>query len=61
MQLIISFTDQELEDKYGGFYLLFIDNEYVRASKTDLIGDSGVPSDILCDFYQEPVFITDTP
>jgi hypothetical protein len=61
MQLIISFTDQELEDKYGRFYFYFNDNEYVRASKTDQMGDSGDPSEILCDFYQEPVFITDTP
>ena len=63
IELRIHFTDSELDDKYGLFYILFLDNKYMRAGKTDLAGDdeSGDPSDILCDFYQEPVFITDTP
>jgi hypothetical protein len=63
IQLRIHFTDPELDDKYGVFYILFLDNKYMRAGKTYLGGDdeSGDPTDILCDFYQEPVFITDTP
>jgi hypothetical protein len=62
IELRIHFTDSELDDKYGTFHILFRDKKYMRAGKSYLVGDeNNDPSDILCDFYQEPVFITDTP
>jgi hypothetical protein len=49
IQIGINYSDPEAQAKYGFFYLLFIDNGYVRAGKTELVGSSGEKI-IICDF-----------
>jgi hypothetical protein len=61
IEIGINFTDPKLQNEYGPFDILFINYEYMRAGKTELVGGDGEKPKIICDFYQSTESITSTP